>query len=143
MKCLKCFKNLFYFSFFLPFSDDISKCDIVTAETVEQLINEIGKIKTQMNTTELQLYEANEKIAELIESVCEFSDIFIEIYATVGGVQSNPSIYSFIWFFILIELQHQHLKEENESLKVENSNLTKVAKLMTNSMKESMDTSKR
>lgn len=42
-----------------------------------------------------------------------------------------------------LELQHQHLKEENESLKVENSNLTKVAKLMTNSMKESMDTSKR
>lgn len=48
---------------------DESKCDIVTAETVEQLINEIGKIKTQMNNTELQLYEANEKIAELIENV--------------------------------------------------------------------------
>lgn len=52
-------------------SDDISKCDIVTAETVEQLINEIGKIKTQMNSTELQLYEANEKIAELSDNVCE------------------------------------------------------------------------
>lgn len=51
-------------------SDDINKCDIVTADTVEQLINEIGKIKTQMNSTELQLYEANEKIAELIENVC-------------------------------------------------------------------------
>lgn len=48
---------------------DESKCDIVTAETVEQLINEIGKIKTQMNNTELQLYEANEKISELIENV--------------------------------------------------------------------------
>lgn len=51
------------------FSDDINKCDIVTAETVEELINEIGKIKTQMNSTELQLYEANEKIAELIDNV--------------------------------------------------------------------------
>lgn len=50
-------------------SDDETKCDIVTAETVEQLINEIGKIKTQMNNTELQLYEANEKIAELIDNV--------------------------------------------------------------------------
>lgn len=43
----------------------------MTTETVEQLINEIGKIKTQMNNTELQLYEANEKIAELIENVCK------------------------------------------------------------------------
>lgn len=51
-------------------TDDSNKCDIVTAETVEQLISEIGKIKTQMNSTELQLYEANEKIAELIENVC-------------------------------------------------------------------------
>lgn len=49
--------------------DDVTKCDIVTSETVEQLVNEIGKIKTQMNNTELQLYEANEKIAELIENV--------------------------------------------------------------------------
>lgn len=43
----------------------------MTADTVEQLINEIAKIKTQMNSTELQLYEANEKIAELIENVSE------------------------------------------------------------------------
>lgn len=54
----------------MHFSDDENKCDIVTADTVEQLINEIGKIKIQMNNTELQLYEANEKIAELIDSVC-------------------------------------------------------------------------
>lgn len=39
--------------------------------------------------------------------------------------------------------QHTHLKDENDSLKIENSNLTKVAKLMTTSMKESVDTSKR
>lgn len=49
--------------------DDSNKCDIITVETVQQLINEIGKIKTQMNNTELQLYEANEKIAELTENV--------------------------------------------------------------------------
>lgn len=54
---------------FVRISDDATKCDIVTTETVEHLINEIGKIKTQMNNTELQLYEANEKIAELIENV--------------------------------------------------------------------------
>lgn len=66
--------HFFASSSFLP--DDIGKCDIVTAETVEQLINEIGKIKTQMNATELQLYEANEKIAELIDSVWD-SDGFI------------------------------------------------------------------
>lgn len=55
------------------FSEDENKCDIVTADTVEQLINEISKIKTQMNNTELQLYEANEKIAELIDNVCTYS----------------------------------------------------------------------
>lgn len=62
-------RNLIEFYFFIIDSDDQSKCDIVTSETIEQLINEIGKLKTQMNNTELQLYEANEKIAELIESV--------------------------------------------------------------------------
>lgn len=58
-------------------SDDSSKCDIVTTDTVEQLINEIGKIKTQMNSTELQLYEANEKIAELIDNVSEYPVVLI------------------------------------------------------------------
>lgn len=51
------------------FADDKEKCDIVTAETVEKLITEIGNIKTQLNNTELQLYEANEKISELIDTV--------------------------------------------------------------------------
>lgn len=53
----------------LLFLDNSSRSDIVTTETVEQLIGEIGNMKTQMNNTELQLYEANEKIAELIENV--------------------------------------------------------------------------
>lgn len=37
-------------------------------------------------------------------------------------------------------LQQQHLEEENECLKLENSKLTDVAKLLTTSMKESTDT---
>lgn len=51
-------------------------------------------------------------------------------------------LFEFLFLFISRE-QHQNLKDENEMLKVENLNITKVAKLMTNSMKESMDTSKR
>lgn len=64
----------------LAFVADVpAKCDIVTTETVEQLINEIGKIKTQMNNTELQLYEANEKIAELVENVSRVAGIAMSV----------------------------------------------------------------
>lgn len=122
----------------------------MTAETVEQLVSEIGKIKTQMNTTELQLYEANEKIAELIENVC--NNLFLlfdsstnfscNVSASMQSKEKQKKIRLKIKIVFLLA-QHQHLREENENLKVENSNLTKVAKLMTNSMKESMDTSKR
>lgn len=52
-----------------PTADHSTHCDIVTADIVEQLIGEIGKIKTQQNNTELQLYEANEKMADIIENV--------------------------------------------------------------------------
>lgn len=38
-------------------------------QTLEQLVVDIGNIRTHLNTTELQLYEANEKISELIENV--------------------------------------------------------------------------
>lgn len=41
----------------------------MTADIVEQLITEIGKIKTQLSNTELQLYEANEKMSDIIENV--------------------------------------------------------------------------
>lgn len=40
-----------------------------STETMEQLVNDIGHVRTHLNNTELQLYEANEKIAELIENV--------------------------------------------------------------------------
>lgn len=57
-------------TFCLPLHPDHStRCDIVTADIVEQLIGEIGKIKTQLSNTELQLYEANEKMADIIENV--------------------------------------------------------------------------
>lgn len=52
-------------------SETTTKCDIVTADIVEQLINEIAKIKTQLSNAELQLYEANEKMAEITENVSE------------------------------------------------------------------------
>lgn len=48
-----------------------------------------------------------------------------------------------ILYIFFICMQHQHLRDENEHLKVENSNLTKVASMLTSSMKDSMDTSKR
>lgn len=121
-------------TFCLPLHPDhTTQCDIVTADIVEQLIGEIGKIKTQLSNTELQLYEAHEKMADIIENV---------------GAKNAPKCFHENLIFLslkiyLFGLQHSHLREENESLKIENSNLTKVAKLMTTSMKESVDTSKR
>ncbi|XP_050316713.1 shootin-1-like isoform X4 [Bactrocera neohumeralis] len=78
----------------------------ITSELVERLVDEFQTLKNSMNAVELQLYEANEKIAELLEN------------------------------------QH-HLEEENETMRTENTNLTKVAKLLTDNMKESVETSKK
>ncbi|XP_017493659.1 PREDICTED: girdin, partial [Rhagoletis zephyria] len=78
----------------------------ITSDLVERLVDEFQTLKNAMNVVELQLYEANEKIAELLEN------------------------------------QH-HLEEENETLRTENTNLTKVAKLLTENMKESVETSKK
>lgn len=36
---------------------------------MEKLVNDIGSIRAHLNSTELQLYEANEKVAELLEIV--------------------------------------------------------------------------
>lgn len=65
----------------------------MTTETVEQLVNEIGKIKTQMNNTELQLYEANEKIAELIENVCTQPNEYLPpwLYCMHAAIESSFS----------------------------------------------------
>ncbi|XP_001358643.3 shootin-1 isoform X1 [Drosophila pseudoobscura] len=78
----------------------------ITSGLVERLADEFLSLKNATNAVELQLYEANEKMAELLE--------------------------------------HQHsLEEENETLRSENSNLTKVAKLLTENMKESVETSQK
>ncbi|KAL5284541.1 KIAA1598 family protein [Megaselia abdita] len=68
--------------------------------------NEVISVKAAYNSVELQLYEAHEKIAEMLE------------------------------------FQH-HLEKEVESLKVENTNLTRVAQLLTENMKESVKTSQK
>ncbi|ALC47594.1 CG33111, partial [Drosophila busckii] len=79
---------------------------VITSSLVESLVAEFQALKQTTNAVELQLYEANEKIAELVE--------------------------------------HQHLlEEENETLRTENGNLTKVAKLLTENMKESVETSQK
>ncbi|KRG01263.1 uncharacterized protein Dmoj_GI24504, isoform B [Drosophila mojavensis] len=78
----------------------------ITNGQVERLVSEFLTLKHATNAVELQLYEANEKIAELVE--------------------------------------HQHLlEEENDTLRTENGNLTKVAKLLTDNMKESVETSQK
>ncbi|XP_030370901.1 centrosomal protein of 290 kDa isoform X3 [Scaptodrosophila lebanonensis] len=78
----------------------------ITGALVERLVDEFLTLKNATNAVELQLYEANEKIAELLE-------------------------------------QQNHLDEENETLRTENTNLTKVAKLLTENMKESVETSQK
>ncbi|XP_016975164.1 uncharacterized protein LOC108041687 isoform X3 [Drosophila rhopaloa] len=78
----------------------------ITSGLVERLADEFLTLKHATNAVELQLYEANEKMAELLE-------------------------------------QQHSLEEENESLRTENSNLTKVAKLLTENMKESVETSQK
>ncbi|EDV53959.1 shootin-1 isoform X1 [Drosophila erecta] len=78
----------------------------ITSGLVERLADEFLTLKNTTNSVELQLYEANEKMAELLE-------------------------------------QQHAMDEENEALRTENSNLTKVAKLLTENMKESVETSQK
>ncbi|XP_055525664.1 shootin-1 [Wyeomyia smithii] len=73
---------------------------------VDNLLNEMEKLKSYLNNVELQLYEANEKISELQES-------------------------------------KQQTEETNEKLRTENAELSKIARLMSVNMLESIDTSKR
>ncbi|XP_017084078.1 golgin subfamily B member 1 isoform X2 [Drosophila eugracilis] len=78
----------------------------ITSGLVERLADEFLTLKNTTNAVELQLYEANEKMAELLE-------------------------------------QQHAMEEENEALRTENTNLTKVAKLLTENMKESVETSQK
>lgn len=65
------FINKIIHSFVAVHSNNTKK-DILATQTLEQLVVDIGNIRTHLNTTELQLYEANEKISELIENVSLF-----------------------------------------------------------------------
>uniref|UniRef100_A0A2M4ACK5 Putative rho-associated coiled-coil n=1 Tax=Anopheles triannulatus TaxID=58253 RepID=A0A2M4ACK5_9DIPT len=68
-------------------------------------LNEIEKLKSYQNNVDLQLYEANEKISDLLES----------------------------------KQQHEEIIEK---LRAENAELSKVARLMSRNMLESIDTTK-
>lgn len=41
-------------------------------QNLQNTMSELEKLKTYLNNVELQLYEANEKISDLIESVSSF-----------------------------------------------------------------------
>lgn len=86
--------------------EDGSRTSILTGACIERLLDEFVQLKGSLNSVELQLYEANEKISDLMET-------------------------------------QQHFEEENESLRTENTNLTRVAQLLTQNMKESVETSKK
>uniref|UniRef100_A0A1B0GQN6 Uncharacterized protein n=1 Tax=Phlebotomus papatasi TaxID=29031 RepID=A0A1B0GQN6_PHLPP len=73
---------------------------------MEKMVDEIGKLKAYIGKLELQLYETDEKISDLMENKLE-------------------------------------LEKENATLKVENANMTTLAKLVTENMQESIDTSKK
>lgn len=47
----------------------VSDTDVFSIENLENIISEISKLKMNQNNIELQLYEANEKIADLLEHV--------------------------------------------------------------------------
>uniref|UniRef100_A0A1B0CEY5 Uncharacterized protein n=1 Tax=Lutzomyia longipalpis TaxID=7200 RepID=A0A1B0CEY5_LUTLO len=83
------------------------------------MVNEIGKLKAYISKIELQQYETDEKISDLIE---------------------NLDIYELTFPLYVQKLQ---LERENAALKVENANMTTLAKLVTENMQESLDTSKK
>lgn len=125
---------------------DTTMATPLTSELVEKIVDEFLVLKNSMNSVELQLYEANEKIAELIENVSETNKQEKLITSNnkqllIAGYLLNNNLL----FVFQISPPHQqhHLDEENEALRTENTNLTKVAKLLTENMKESVETSKK
>ncbi|GAB0096558.1 hypothetical protein DMENIID0001_120820 [Sergentomyia squamirostris] len=76
------------------------------SDCMEKMADEIGKLKAYIGQLELQLYETDEKISDLMENKVQ-------------------------------------LERENATLKVENANMTTLAKLVTENMQESIDTSKK
>ncbi|KAH8383107.1 hypothetical protein KR009_006897 [Drosophila setifemur] len=99
----------------------------ITSGLVERLADEFLALKLSTNAVELQLYEANEKMSELLEQV-------------ISSFRNNDLISE---CNMIISLQQHSLEEDNETLRSENNNLTKVAKLLTENMKESVETSQK
>ena len=59
---------------------DTTMATPLTSELVEKIVDEFLSLKNSMNTVELQLYEANEKIAELIENVSKKMNIVWNVF---------------------------------------------------------------
>lgn len=53
---------------------DTTMATPLTSDLVEKIVDEFLSLKNSMNIVELQLYEANEKIAELIENVSKMNN---------------------------------------------------------------------
>uniref|UniRef100_A0A1L8DCB7 Putative wasp-related protein n=1 Tax=Nyssomyia neivai TaxID=330878 RepID=A0A1L8DCB7_9DIPT len=99
-------ENFFDESDHIDHNGTLESTEPAIADCMEKMVNEIGKLKAYISKMELQLYETDEKISDLMEN----------------------------------KLQ---MEKENAALKVENANMTTLAKLVTENMQESLDTSKK
>lgn len=77
---------------FISVHSNNTKKDILATQTLEQLVVDIGNIRTHLNTTELQLYEANEKISELIENVNLFYQSNVKFKMKIFIISNSSNI---------------------------------------------------
>lgn len=89
-------------------------------------LNELEKLKSYVNNVELQLYEANEKISELQESVSGS-----RVALTCNNLTQR-----------IFHFQKQQSEETIVKLRAEKDEFSKVARLMSANMQESIDASK-
>lgn len=101
-------------------------------EDLDGAIMQVERLKGYINKLELQIYEMNEKVSELIENVR------MRIHRPSSDKQTAIKLHH---SFSL--LQTQQLERENKSLKVESESMNSVAKMVTDNMKESIETNKR
>ena len=80
---------------------DTTMATPLTSELVEKIVDEFLALKNSMNTVELQLYEANEKIAELIENVSKKRIIMYRILLINKYIHT---IYTHIYVQLLTEI---------------------------------------
>lgn len=97
---------------------------------MQNILSELEKLKSYLNNVELQLYEANEHISDLLEKVGKTQ--IIPAFAKIMTI----IFHKFNW-------QKQELEVENLSLKSQNAELDNLAKLMQSNMYETLNTSKR